>query len=263
MQTAPLRPNHGTNLTYRIPTEQRGLIELGPLRVERADHFGLASSGAFIGVSHEVLVFPRRIDVPFPHLDSAGSIGQRLRLRSFASSGSEFHSQREYVPGDDLRRINWKASARTSELIVREIAREGLTRCAIAVDLCQQSYDSSDMFELAISMAASVVASASRADISVHTIAHGSDIQGLDSVARTMRWLALATTRSSVSNPVLGPHGDGLSLLVVIGGEDSEPFVEALRQQAGPDDILVVLRTGSEAVDLEQFAALWSSWVHG
>jgi uncharacterized protein (DUF58 family) len=263
MRTAPLRPERGANLTYRIPTDQRGLLELGPLRVERTDHFGLTMAGSFVGESHEVLVFPRRIDVPFPHLDSAGSIGQQLRLRSFATSGSEFHSQREYVPGDDLRRINWKASARTSELIVREVAKEGLSRCTVAVDLSRAAYASNDRFEVAMSIAASVVSAAGRANIPLHTVAHGVDLHGPDTTARTMRWLAVATCVAAASAPVLGPHGDGLSLLVAIGGDGSEPFVDALRQQAGPDDILVAVRSGIDTVDLEQFAALWSSWVNG
>jgi uncharacterized protein (DUF58 family) len=263
MRIAPLRAAAEADATYRIPTEQRGIVELGPLRVERADHFGLATSGEFVGESHEVLVFPRRIRVPFPHLDSAGPIGQQLRLRSFATSGSEFHSQREYVPGDDLRRINWKASARSTELIVREVAREGLTRCTIALDLDQHSYHTGDMFELAVSIAASVASAATLAGLPVHTVAHGIDLEGADAAPRTMRWLATAESVPSAAAPALGPHGEGLSLLAAIGGERSQSFVDALRRQAGPDDIMVVLQAGIEMVDLEQFAALWSGWVNG
>jgi hypothetical protein len=41
-------------------------------------------------------------------------------------SGFEFYGMREYVPGDDLRRIVWRASARTGKVMVRE-AEQGIT----------------------------------------------------------------------------------------------------------------------------------------
>src|SRR4051812_7254258 len=41
-------------------------------------------------------------------------------------SGLEFYGMREYVPGDDLRRIVWRASARTGEIMVR-VAEQGIT----------------------------------------------------------------------------------------------------------------------------------------
>jgi uncharacterized protein (DUF58 family) len=41
-------------------------------------------------------------------------------------SGLEFYGMREYVPGDDLRRIVWRASARTGKTMVRE-AEQGIT----------------------------------------------------------------------------------------------------------------------------------------
>ena len=34
--------------------------------------------------------------------------------------GSEFYSLREYVPGDLFKNINWKAFARTGELMINE-----------------------------------------------------------------------------------------------------------------------------------------------
>ena len=52
MRMAPLRSGASGDATYRIPTDHRGIVELGPLRVERTDHFGLAASGSFVGPSH-------------------------------------------------------------------------------------------------------------------------------------------------------------------------------------------------------------------
>ena len=46
----------------------------------------------------------------------------------------DFHGLREYYPGDDLRRIDWKASARLGELIVRELLREQESPVYIVLD---------------------------------------------------------------------------------------------------------------------------------
>lgn len=35
-------------------------------------------------------------------------------------SGFEFHQLRDYVQGDDIRYIDWKASARSSKMLVRQ-----------------------------------------------------------------------------------------------------------------------------------------------
>ena len=53
--------------------------------------------------------------VPAPRLNPEGpaDVGEHLRLRAYGQSGSEFHSLREYMIGDDLRRIHWPSSART------------------------------------------------------------------------------------------------------------------------------------------------------
>jgi len=39
-------------------------------------------------------------------------------------AGPDFHGVREYQPGDDLRRIHWKSTARRGELVVKELEEE-------------------------------------------------------------------------------------------------------------------------------------------
>jgi len=48
--------------------------------------------------------------------------------------GTEFYSMRKYVPGDDPKRINWKASARQNELIVNETEAERITDVMVVLD---------------------------------------------------------------------------------------------------------------------------------
>jgi len=55
--------------------------------------------------------------------------------------GTEFFGIRNYLPGDELRRINWKASARTDSLLSNEYEREHVTNIYLFVDLCTGRMD--------------------------------------------------------------------------------------------------------------------------
>jgi uncharacterized protein (DUF58 family) len=52
-------------------------------------------------------------------------------------SGFEFHQLRDYIPGDDIRFIDWKASARSHKMLVREYHEDRNRHVYLAVDLSQ------------------------------------------------------------------------------------------------------------------------------
>src|SRR6266852_7271169 len=64
---------------------------------------------------------------------------------------------REYIPGDDPKRINWKASARYNELIVNEIEAERVTDVMIVLDTDVTFFGptENELFERGIQAAAS------------------------------------------------------------------------------------------------------------
>src|SRR5205823_9654444 len=76
-------------------------------------------------------------------------------------SGLEFYGMREYVPGDDLRRIVWRATARTGKVMVRE-AEQGITdHITLLLDTDRGSHSRdgeglSESFETGIRVAASL-----------------------------------------------------------------------------------------------------------
>lgn len=55
-------------------------------------------------------------------------------------SGIEFFGAREYRPGDEIRRINWKALARLNELVVVEFEEERVADVAVVLDVRQEAY---------------------------------------------------------------------------------------------------------------------------
>ena len=69
-----------------------------------------------------------------------------------------FHSLREYTPGDDIRRVHWRSSARTGTLMVREHVDTSLPSTVVVLDTRANRYRD-ESFEDAVDVAASVVAS--------------------------------------------------------------------------------------------------------
>jgi uncharacterized protein (DUF58 family) len=56
------------------------------------------------------------------------------RPRTLRGSGTDFESLRPYVPGDDIRRVDWKASARRNTLISRNLQVEKGQQVAVLID---------------------------------------------------------------------------------------------------------------------------------
>jgi uncharacterized protein (DUF58 family) len=243
MQLAPLASGHSCSAAYRVPTARRGALQTGPLRAERTDPLGLAGRGGWMAGADEVLVVPERIPLPFPQVDSPGRLGQYLRMKAFAQNSSEFHSHREYVPGDDLRRISWKASARVGDLIVRETTQEGLRHCTVVLDTLANSY-ADDSFERAVSAAASVVSAAAAEGVTTRLVAPGIDLRGPEVAPQSLRWLATVEVGGATVGHDAFAHGlEGLCLLVVVTGHPRTRVAAAAGHIAGPDDVLVTICT--------------------
>jgi uncharacterized protein (DUF58 family) len=87
----------------------------------------------------------RRVDSPlevivYPHVEPTEEFFEILPLlsgemvSSYRGRGNELHSIREYVPTDGARFVDWKASAKTGALKVREFAREDERRLMLVLD---------------------------------------------------------------------------------------------------------------------------------
>ncbi len=78
--------------------------------------------------------------IVFPELDPAFDIAISLpidsgrRMMNKLGSGQDLLSMREYLPNDDLRRIDWKATARSKTLMVREFAAEDDQKFTVYLD---------------------------------------------------------------------------------------------------------------------------------
>lgn len=218
LPVAPMSRGQRSSTGYPLPSAVRGVIVLGPLDVELCDPLGLACSVRTAVAVEEVVVAPRALLLDIPQLGQ-GVLGTVLLDKARRLGPGEFHGLREYADGDEPRTIDWKASARTDSLMVKEHTVEGLHRCTVVFDADPGSYGSPDSFERGVTAAASVVHSASRAGLSTRFVtAGGTDLRGPDVGATTLR--VLARIEPSAAAPASLEHetGDGLGLVVVVTG---------------------------------------------
>jgi uncharacterized protein (DUF58 family) len=128
----------------------------------REDSFGLATRFPFafltktrhVSLPREVLVYPR-----IEPTDEAFEVLPLVRgeWESFVRGrGSELYRIREYVPEDSARHVDWKATAKSGSLKVREFAREDERKLCIAFDNPQPGLISERAYEKAVDLAASL-----------------------------------------------------------------------------------------------------------
>lgn len=121
---------------YTVSAWLRGSHRLGPLTARIGDPFGLTQREVRLAEPFELLVHPAIEPVqdrPLTRLWEDPPV--RPPISKPWPSGMEFYGMRKYSPGDDIRKIVWRAYARTGILMVRE-AEQGITDKLILV--CDQ-----------------------------------------------------------------------------------------------------------------------------
>jgi uncharacterized protein (DUF58 family) len=235
MAVAPLREGDEVSAGYRIPTDRRGVLTIGPLTAIRHDVLGLARYVTEVAGTEEVLVSPRAHLLDMPALGH-GTLGRHLLALAQRLGPGDFHSLRDYVDGDEPRTIHWRASARSEELKVRQHAVEGLRRCVVLLDQhVPGDAEGEEAFERAVTAAASVVHSADRAGLTTRFVTtDGADIRGPDVAAQTLHLLARIMPSGQPTVPVERDPSEGLGLVVAITAGPGASALAALERVGEP-----------------------------
>ena len=143
---------------YTESFARRGVHNLGALELVTSFPFGIVQARREVSVNTEVLVYPRIHAVRTSLLDQLRGIGELPKVAQ--GHGDEFFSLREYVPGDDVRFISWRASARTGKLYVKELELQTSRFVVIVFDtrFIPDVADYPGRFEEAVELAASIAA---------------------------------------------------------------------------------------------------------
>src|SRR2546423_579599 len=183
------------------------------------------------------LVFP----VPEPISDIVLSGAERYGFRELPiaatrGSGVDPDGVREYVPGDPLRRMHWKSTARTGKLSVIEFEESKAVNVVLALDLNEQAHAGEgkiSTLEYLIRVAASLAQSAIRQGASVRLVANDEPDpaaaagRGTEHLYAVLGALARAEAKQSqrLSETLVcrgGRRAPGTTLVVLTSGMESE-----------------------------------------
>jgi uncharacterized protein (DUF58 family) len=154
-----LRPRETRVLAWTAEARERGELTVGPVDLEGPGLLGLRRWRAEGAALLKVLIYPAVFPLTLEHRKGlpAGTIPVLNRLYEDVS---RFRSLREYTPGDELRRINWKVSARMGKLHTMEYVPALSFPVLVLLDLTSADYPLSmrrHLIERAIEIAASLV----------------------------------------------------------------------------------------------------------
>ncbi len=122
---------------YRLTALHRGQYRLGPVDVRVLPTLGLFYRQLQVDLPAEVQVFPNVANVKRYDLLLRRGLTRdegMARLRQLGQ-GWQFESLRPFADGDDLSRVDWKATARRAELIVRNYEVEREQNVTVAIDV--------------------------------------------------------------------------------------------------------------------------------
>lgn len=160
-----LRAGSQTTADYPVPTDRRGVVRIGPLRVVRRDPLGLLSLPRQHGGVNQVWVYPRVYPLTAVPVGVVRSLDGRVDRVPHGTI--TFDTLREYVIGDELRHVHWRTTARVGELMVREHVDTSLPSIVVLLDDRLDAYPDPEHFEAACEAAASIVTAAFAADLSI------------------------------------------------------------------------------------------------
>lgn len=229
------------SVRYRLDTGRRGRHVLGPLRVRATDPLGLASiTSTSPGAPSLLRVTPH----VWPIADAArgaglGATGESSPQRTGAASQDDV-LVREHRHGDDIRRVHWRMSAKTGELMVRLEEHPWDPSALLLVDTRRSRHSGTDRhssLEWAISAAASIA---------------------LELVADRHR-LWLSGPSGSLSDPSAHPRGGQtqgvLDALTDVEATDEASLDAALSNSSSLDASGVLLHVGG-LLDADDAASL-------
>ena len=156
---AVLMPGRSVTMHYRLTFSKRGYHRVGPMMMESGDLFGLQKRFRTGTEQDYVSVLPSIAYIDTFGIGSKRPQGPVKRSNRAYEDPSRLSGVREYVAGDPLNRIHWKASARTGELFTKQYAPSVVQGGTLVLDMHQDSFmpeRAHERRELAITITASI-----------------------------------------------------------------------------------------------------------
>ena len=154
-----LGPWEERSFSYELEGRERGEFQLGPVDLVGTDAFGFFPWRVQLPCHQRVIVYPNIFALDLRHKRGLPS-GSLKVLNKLYEDVTRYRSLREYQPGDEPKRINWKASARMGALFSMEYVPSIYFPVLVLLNLTADDYplaQRAHLVERAIEAAASLV----------------------------------------------------------------------------------------------------------
>ncbi len=226
-EVARLGPRERATASYLVTCSPRGVYRVGPARGHVVDPLALAELPVPSTAVDRITVYPavERLS-GFPRVRGRDPVVHASRPEHNQRGGEDFYTLREYHRGDDLRRIHWPSSAKTDELMIRQMETPWQSRALVLFDVRAAVYESAAAFETAVSGAASIVSHLIRSGFDADLWAGDANTVDAARYTAIMEKLALVQTDPAVDLRAVATRirhsGGGGALIIVTGVPDRE-----------------------------------------
>jgi len=252
-----IEPQGVREVSFPVRSQVRGRFSVGPLSVRLTDPFGMCELTRSFASTDSLVVTPVVTSLPSVRLGGDWAGGGDTASRSVATSGTDDAATREYRHGDDLRKVHWRSTARTGELMVRREEQPFQSRATLLLDGragAHRGDGPGSSFEYAVSAVASVGVHLARAGFTLSVLLEtGEQLTppGLP-VTEDLLLDALSTIAASGSGPAqpgrlddavtsLRANGSGGVVVAVLGALDVAAAELLARLRTGTSVCVAVL----------------------
>lgn len=158
-QVISLGPRGNAHFDYLMKARKRGYYTVGPMFASTGDLFGMGAEQRTEGQKDYLTVYPHIFHFTSLKMPSHSPMGTLRHHQPIFEDPSRQMGKRDYVHGDSLRRVDWKATATTGRLQVKQFEPSMALTSAIFLNLNEEEYarfSRIDSVELAVVVAASL-----------------------------------------------------------------------------------------------------------
>ncbi|MEZ6045923.1 MAG: DUF58 domain-containing protein [Planctomycetaceae bacterium] len=127
-------------INYKIEFDSRGYYQIGPTMIESGDVFGLNRRYRVLTKPIYIMVYPKVVPLIGFSLESRRPMGEVRMSHRLFEDPSRISGVREYIEGDPLNRIHWRASARTGKLHCKTFEPSCVMGSTILLDFHLDNY---------------------------------------------------------------------------------------------------------------------------
>lgn len=173
-----MKPNGSATLRYKVKCERRGYHRVGPVLFESGDFFGLTRRFVSSPDADFITIYPRVAPIDKYSVPTHRPLGETTVQMQLYEDPTRIAGVREYRHGDPLRRVHWKASAKTGELHAKIYEPSCILGANIILDFNARAWAgerSEERSEFGVTVAASLASHLAERGVDLGLVSNGVD----------------------------------------------------------------------------------------